>query len=49
MVDVVKTGLAIVVVALFALALIAMSAGNYTLAGMSFFSASVTIYFRETR
>jgi uncharacterized membrane protein len=49
MVDVVPTGLAVVVVVLFGIGLWAMSAGNLTLAGTSFLSASIGIYFRETR
>jgi uncharacterized membrane protein len=49
MVDLVSTLLAAVVVALLGVALWAMSAGNFGLAGTSFLSASVAIYFRETR
>jgi uncharacterized membrane protein len=45
----IPTLLAALVVALFALALWAMSAGNFALAGTSFLSASIAIYFRETR
>jgi hypothetical protein len=49
MVDVIRTGLALLAVVLFGVALLAMSAGNLTMAGMSFLSASLVIYFRETR
>ncbi len=49
MVELVPTLLAVVVVALFGLALWAMSAGNFALAGTGFLGASVGIYFRETR
>ncbi len=49
MVEVIPTLLAVVVVVLFGIALWAMSAGNFTLAGTSFLSASIAIYFRETR
>lgn len=49
MVDVVRTGLALLVLVLFGLALVAMTAGDLTFAGISFLSASLVIYFRETR
>jgi len=49
MVDVVPTVLAVVVVVLFGIGLWGMSAGNFALAGTSFLSASIGIYFRETR
>ncbi len=49
MVDVIKTALVLVVVVLFAIGLFAMTVGNLMIAGMSFFSASVAIYFRENR
>ncbi len=49
MVETVPTVLAVVVVVLFGVALWAMSAGNFALAGTSFLSASIGIYFRETR
>jgi hypothetical protein len=47
--DLIKTALVVVVVVLFATGLIAMTVGNLMIAGMSFFSASVAIYFRENR
>ncbi|MFB6218583.1 MAG: hypothetical protein ABEH77_05305 [Halobacteriaceae archaeon] len=46
---VVQTGLAAVAVALFGVALFAMSSGQFMAAGMSFLSASLVIYIRETR
>ncbi len=49
MVELVPTVLAVVVVVLFGIALWAMSAGNFTLAGTAFLAASIGIYFRETR
>jgi len=49
MADIVATGLAMLAVALFVLALFAMTIGRLTVAGMSFFSASIVIYFRESR
>lgn len=49
MADRISTGLAILAVALFGVALYAMAAGSYTAAGMSFLSASLVIYLRETR
>lgn len=49
MVKLVPTVLAVLVVVLFGVALWAMSAGNFTLAGTTFLSASIAIYFRETR
>jgi uncharacterized membrane protein YgdD (TMEM256/DUF423 family) len=47
--DVVATGLAVLAVALIATALVAMTVDRLTLAGVCFFSASLVIYFRETR
>jgi len=49
MADAVATGLAALAVALIALALYFMTAGQLTVAGMSFLGASLVIYFRETR
>lgn len=49
MVELLPTLLAVLVVALFGIALWAMSAGSFTLAGASFLGASLGIYFRETR
>jgi uncharacterized membrane protein len=49
MVDVIRTVLALLAVAILGVALFAMSTGNLTVAGMSFLSASLVIYFRETR
>jgi membrane protein implicated in regulation of membrane protease activity len=43
------TGLAVLAVALAGVALFAMSAGNLQLAGFSFLSVSIVLYFRETR
>lgn len=39
----------VLVVALFGVGVLALTVGRYTAAGMSFFSASLVIYFRETR
>lgn len=47
--DVVATGLAVLAVALIGTALYAMTVGRLTVAGVCFFSASLVIYFRETR
>lgn len=47
--NVASTVLAVVAVALIGLALFAMATGNLTAAGMSFLSASLVIYLRETR
>ncbi|WP_311172924.1 hypothetical protein [Halobellus ordinarius] len=41
------TGAIVVVVALFGFALYQMTIGDYTVAGMSFLSASIVIYYRE--
>lgn len=49
MVNLVPTGLAVLTLVLFAGALLAMGAGRLTVAGMCFLSASLVIYFRETR
>ncbi len=43
------TAAAVFAVALFGAALFALSAGRHTAAGVSFFSASLVIYFRESR
>jgi hypothetical protein len=47
--SVVPTVLAILAVGLFVAALVAMAAGELLVAGLCFLSASVVIYFRETR
>lgn len=49
MANVIQTGLAILAVGLIAAALIAMSARELLVAGLCFMSASLVIYFRETR
>jgi uncharacterized membrane protein len=49
MVDSLSAGLIALVVALFGLALYALAVGRLTVAGLSFLSASITIYLRETR
>lgn len=49
MVKLIPTGLAVLTLVLFAGALLAMSAGQLTVAGLCFLSASIVIYFRETR
>jgi hypothetical protein len=49
MAELIPTVLAVVAVALFGIALWAMSAGSFALAGLSFLSASIVIYLRETR
>lgn len=49
MVELIPTGLAVLAVALFAGAILAMSADRLTIAGLCFLSASIVIYFRETR
>jgi uncharacterized membrane protein len=49
MVNVLATAAALVVVALFGAALLALSAGNLQVAGFSFLAASLVIYLRETR
>ncbi len=49
MVELVPTVLAVVTVVLFGIGLLAMSRGSLAVAGTSFLSASIAIYFRETR
>lgn len=49
MVDYLSTALIVLVLALFGLALYALAVGRLTVAGLSFLSASITIYLRETR
>jgi len=49
MADAVSTGMAVFAVVLIGVALYAMAAGSYTVAGMCFLSASLLIYLRETR
>ncbi len=49
MVDVIPTGLALLAVVLFVVALLAMTIGRLAVAGVSFFSASIVIFLREKR
>ncbi|MFB6309933.1 MAG: hypothetical protein ABEH64_01995 [Salinirussus sp.] len=49
MADFISTALLVLVLALFGIALYALAIGRLTVAGLSFLSASVTIYLRETR
>lgn len=49
MTNIEATGLAVVAVALFLLALAFMTGGEFTVAGLAFLGASAAIYFRETR
>jgi len=49
MVELIPTALAVLAVALFATALLAMTVRNFQVAGFSFLSASLVIYIRETR
>jgi hypothetical protein len=49
MVTLVPTALAVVAVALILVALAAMTTGDLRIAGLSFLSASLVIYLRETR
>lgn len=49
MVELIPTALAAVAVVLVGTALVAMTAGRLTVAGVCFLSASLVIYFRETR
>lgn len=49
MADRFSTVLAVLVVVLFGVALYALADGQLTVAGLSFLSASITIYLRETR
>jgi hypothetical protein len=49
MVELIPTGFAVLAVALFAVALVAMTFGNLRAAGMSFLSASLVIFLRERR
>lgn len=49
MTDVVPTGLAVLAVALMLTAVVMMTEGELLLAGLSFLSASLLIYFRETK
>lgn len=48
MVDIPATATAALSVLLFGIALVAMTNGNYRVAGVSFLSASIVIYLRET-
>jgi hypothetical protein len=47
MVNVLAAAAAVFVVVLFAVALLAMAAGNFSVAGVMFLSASIVIYLRE--
>jgi hypothetical protein len=49
MVNVLATVAAVFVVVLFAVALLALAAGEFAVAGVVFLSASIVIYFREKR
>lgn len=49
MADVISTGLAVVAVVLVGAALLALNAGNLTVAGMCFLSTSIVIYLRQSR
>jgi len=49
MVDLLATGMAALAVVLIVAALLALSAGDLGTAGVSFLSASLVIYLRETR
>jgi uncharacterized membrane protein YjjP (DUF1212 family) len=49
MVELIPTGLAVLAVVLFGLALLAMTQGSFGVAGVAFLGASVVIYLRETR
>lgn len=49
MVNILATAAAAFVVVLFAVALLAMAAGDFAIAGVVFLSASIVIYFREKR
>lgn len=47
--DYISMVLLVLVLVLFGVALYALAAGQMTVAGLSFLSASITIYLRETR
>lgn len=49
MVNVPAAGAVVLVLLLFGIALLAMSSGDFRVAGFCFLSAMVVIYFRETR
>lgn len=49
MVKLIPTALAVLAVALFGVALVAMTVGNLQAAGFTFLCASLVIYFRESR
>lgn len=49
MVELIPTALALLAVALIGVALFSMSGGNFGVAGVSFFSASIVIYLRARR
>lgn len=49
MANLLATGAAALAVLLFGAALLAMTVGDFRLAGFSFLSASLVIYIRETR
>jgi F0F1-type ATP synthase assembly protein I len=49
MADIVSRGLAVLAVVLFVVALFTMTIERFTAAGMSFLSASIVLYLRESR
>lgn len=49
MADIISNALAVLAVVLIGVALFALTIGNLTAAGMSFFSTSIVIYLRESR
>lgn len=49
MADVISTVMAVLAVLLVGTALVGLSLGNFTVAGMSFFSTSIVIYLRQSR
>jgi uncharacterized membrane protein len=49
MVELIPTALALLAVVLIVIALFSMSRGNFGVAGVSFFSASIVIYLRARR
>lgn len=49
MADYISMALLVLVLGLFGIALYALAVGQLTVAGLSFLSASISIYLRETR
>jgi hypothetical protein len=49
MADIVSRGLAVLALLLFVVAMFTMTIERFTAAGMSFLSASIVLYMRETR